>query len=755
MAIIWQNTFDGPSGNTTTVTNSGNYGEALAAVSGTVTYQQAQRAAGVSALNLGSATGPGTITVPYSPASTSNWSMRFYVRIDAGRFFTVRAIYPSGGSDLVSISDQSGSQFAFIMGQLVPTATVSAMRGTWARVELGRNAGVGFARVWWTSIHSAGAPDWQTASGVSISGITSLVFGGGSSATGIVRLDQLAVGQGEQIGPYTPGTDTLATNRLDGPDGGNVTVANTANWGTAAASAVGPPTYSTEWSAWGSSARLTGTSSTTRTMSWALRPNRAQYSARWYFRVPPGGRHLMFASGTQMLMVSPQDNGFGWIGGTLNAVATQLLDRTVRAELLRVDYTTTLRLWWIDPHSTGAPDFQQSVTSSDHPIASNLRFEGAGGGNPGSFVDAVEIRQGGWIGPPLVHTGAAIGAIRIRAVADGRRGGEHPAEGRIVIRGEADGRMLLPTAAEGRIVIRGEADGIAGPSTASGGVVDSMWIGPLGLLHEVAERGQWERTPALGVERHVALSGRVTSSRARWAPRTTSLAWDRLLPADADALEEMALVPARGDGTLAVIDPDAAGGNLLTAEQSRGRPQAGMMPGAVEDLYGLAGAGAITVGLSAGVRHACTNNVQANADIRWLHPYYGTRGWPVMPGWSVYLSGQTTGAAVPASARMWLTFRDHNGAVLSSAAGDPGTGVVEADAPAGAVTVAPHMITTTALSGLRIIGEARLTYAPQDADRPLGNGCPVYTLTDYRDTPALPYRSVALTLEEVRAHAPR
>jgi len=285
--------------------------------------------------------------------------------------------------------------------------------------------------------------------------------------------------------------------------------------------------------------------------------------------------------------------------------------------------------------------------------------------------------------------------------------------------------------------------------------VDSMWLGPVGLLREMREQGDWERTPALGAERHVALSGQVTSSRSRRSPRTTSLAWGRLLPEDADALEELALVPARGDGTVCVIDPDAASGNLLTAEQSRGRPQAGMVPGAVEDLYSLLGAGAISAGTQAGVRFACTNNIQAGADVRWLHPYYGARGWPVMPGWSVYLTTTTAALTMPAVSRLWLTFRDHAGATISSAAGESGSGAVEADAPPGAVTVTPHMIATAPLAGLRVIGEARMTYGPARPGRPLGNGCPVYTITGFSDTPSLPYRSVALTLEEVRAHASR
>lgn len=292
---------------------------------------------------------------------------------------------------------------------------------------------------------------------------------------------------------------------------------------------------------------------------------------------------------------------------------------------------------------------------------------------------------------------------------------------------------------------------------ATGTPVRDMWLGPLGLMHRMAERGAWERTPDLGVETHVSLHGRVTASRALWSPRTTSLSWQRLLPQDADALVEMATVPAREDATIGVIDPDAAGGNLLTAEQSRGRPLRAASPDGVVDLYQLTGAGTLLIALAAGVRYAATQDLGAFASVTWLHPYHGARGWPVMPGWPVYLSHADIPGILGLApmALLTLAFLDQAGAVVSSASSTAGEGQVSADAPTGAVTVAPSLTVSEAAAGIRTVGTARLTYAPQDAASPLGNGCPTYAITGVSDTPELPYRSTSLNLQEVRAYAAR
>jgi len=513
---------------------------------------------------------------------------------------------------------------------------------------------------------------------------------------------------------------------------------------------------------------------------------------RWDCLIPAEGWQMVSSEGTLTLLDSELAE---WeiLGHDVSEHADQLADQPLRIEATQMEGTSTARVWWTDPDSTGPHDLQVQGVGSE---SLYLYIQGGGYGTPASYVDEVAVGQGEWIGPavqPNDETGAGVGELVLFGEADGFPSWSGSADGTMVLYGQADGRAQGLTPAEGwlelwgeadgwpghtgagigeiilfgetsgtaatgdgatgEIVLWGHADGFAGASVATGRPVRDMWIGPLGLLHRMRQRGEWERTPDLGVNQHVSLHGTVTTSRARRAPRTTTLAWDRLDRQDADALEEITLVPARADATIAVIDPDAAGGNLLTPEQSRGRPGPGAAPVAVEHLYQVTGPGTMTVGLVGGVRYAVTNNATAGTDIRWLHPYYGVRGWPVMSGWPVYMTAALTGLA--AIGRLWLTFHDYAGGVIGSAAGLVGDGQCQADAPPGAVTVSPHLIVSEDASGLHLLGEARLSYAPPDDERPLGNGCPIYSVVEYSDTPALPWRSTTLSLQEVRALAYR
>ncbi|WP_435109385.1 hypothetical protein [Nocardiopsis synnemataformans] len=548
-------------------------------------------------------------------------------------------------------------------------------------------------------------------------------------------------------------------NTFDGLPGIGINVSNSSGYGDPISAVSGSVDYSLTWTAHGrASARLgtadgagadNGEGGLTITV-----PPTSPWSLRLYLyrSTETIGYCYGYLGGTYLWQFDPEYAIYEIGGQDVTEHSANLSDRPIRIEAAATSDGTSfsMRVWWTDPHSTGAPDWSSAVIPDAVPL-DTLDLLAGGFGYPPAYVDEVVIAEGEWIGPipqPPSATGAAEGRLIIRGIADGWASGYAPAVGRLAIRGSADGWPAQQGPGDGRLAIRGSADGMAGPTVATAPPVEDMWLGPLGLLHRMDERGAWERIPALGVSTHVSLHGQVTASRPRWAPRSTSLTWDRLTPADADALTELALVGARADSTIAVIDPDAT--NLLTAEQSRGRPLAGAAPAATEDLYRVDGAGAIVVGLVAGVRHACTQDVQAGDDLTWLHPYYGTRGWPIMPGWPVYLRADTTGG------RLWLTFRDWTGAVISSAAGLPGSGMCEADAPAGAVTVTPHLVFTSPLSGLHLIGEASLSYAPpEEGARPLGNGAPVYAAIGLADTPALPHRTLSLQLQEVRALAIR
>jgi hypothetical protein len=588
-------------------------------------------------------------------------------------------------------------------------------------------------------------------------------------------------------------------NSFDGPNNTSITVANSAGFGDPVSFVDGAPAYDTSWAAHGTaSARLgTPTGSGGGTIAATLAGD--AWSMRAYALIPAGG--WMTSRGPDDFLWNLDDDQGIWeiLGQDVTAHAGSLAGQPIRIEVSRIGATATARVWWTDPDSAGAHDLQVQASASGWPPLAEGEWDGGGFGTPPPRLDEVAVAQGEWIGPvstPIDETGAAEGFLELYGEADGYPSWVGAAEGTLVLYGQADGRAqgLTPaegwlelygeasgwaghvgaadgtlvlygeasgaastgSAAEGFLELYGEADGLAGASVATGRPVRDMWLGPLGLLHRMRRRGEWVRTPALGAEAHVSLHGLVTASRARSAPRTTSLSWERLDRVDADALEELALVPARADATVAVVDPDAAAGNLFTPEQSRGRPGPGSAPVAVEHLYQATGPGEVTVGLVGGVRHAVIDGAESGTDIRWLHPYYGVRGWPVMPGWPVYMAAATGGGALSGAGRLWLTFYDHSGAVISSAAGLQGDGQCQADAPAGAATVSPHLIISEAAPGLRLLGEARLAYAPQPADaRPLGNGCPIYSVVSYSDAPYLPWRSTTLELQEVRTLAYR
>lgn len=548
-------------------------------------------------------------------------------------------------------------------------------------------------------------------------------------------------------------------NTFDGPNGTTITPANSAAYGDPVGWVTGNASYATSWAAHGtSSVRLGDASGAVDGELQIDVPQLAAWSVRMYLRVPVGSWLHCRAGTEDAALIDSDQTTYTLIGQDVTEHAGSLVGRVIRVEIARAGATATARVWWTAPDSTGAHDLQVQASATGWPALEILYLQGGGFGTPSAFVDELAIGDGAWIGPVVTgpdETGAAEGELVIYGEADGRAGGLTPAEGELVIYGEADGVVSLTGPAEGELVIYGEADGTAGASVATGTPVCDMWIGPVGLLHRVRQRGEWERTPDLGADSHVSLHGSVTVSRARSASRTVSLAWDRLDREDADALEEIVLVPARTDAAITVVDPDAA--NVLTPEQSRGRPGPGLPPTAVEELYSLSGPGRLTVGLASGIRHATVGDAEPGTTVRWLHPYYGSRGWPVMPGWPVYMSAALQGGALPTLGRVWLTFYDHAGALISSAAGLEGTGLCEADTPEGAVTVSPSLRVSEAAPGLRLLGAARLSYAPQrdDGQQPLGRGCPAYAVTGYTDTPLLPWRSITLDLQEVRASAYR
>jgi hypothetical protein len=180
---------------------------------------------------------------------------------------------------------------------------------------------------------------------------------------------------------------------------------------------------------------------------------------------------------------------------------------------------------------------------------------------------------------------------------------------------------------------------------------------------------------------------------------------------------------------------------------------------ATDTLYTVVGVGEVAVGMSGTARHACVRDGAGGDTLIWLHTYYRDLGWPVMPGMPVHLllTSNPNLSSIRSVTALRLEFRDAVGVLVGYTEGTPGSGVVSADAPNGAVTVSPRARITTAWTGLRLIGSAGLTYGPPPAAPALGTGAPVYAVTDYTDTPLppRPYRDVAISLVEVRSDATR
>lgn len=83
MAIIWQNSFDGPDTTTITPANSGTYGDPIDSVGGVATYSTTWSAHGTASALLGSGDGSEEGTIQIDGGSGTEWSVRWYCLIPA------------------------------------------------------------------------------------------------------------------------------------------------------------------------------------------------------------------------------------------------------------------------------------------------------------------------------------------------------------------------------------------------------------------------------------------------------------------------------------------------------------------------------------------------------------------------------------------------------------------------------------------------------------------------------------------------
>lgn len=444
MAIIWQNRFDGISGNITAVT-SGLQGDPISVVQAPATFQTVFRAHGAGAGYLGNTSSWGQIGIPLDIPASGPYALRLYFYLPAnGVLFAGTSATEISGLSLLRLAGTDaagpGSTFSSVIsGQNISLAQIADMQGKWVRYEVRRTgvggSGQGVVRLWWTDPEATGEGSWDLeiiGSGVGPA-IPTLYLRGryiqpGSEALNGAYVDSVMVSDdGTQfIGPYEPGEELILHNTLNGADGTTITTANTGEHGNPATSVTQSPQYSSDWAAEGtSSARLVGANTATALIwSGAGIPggSRSQWSLRFYFLVPAGG-HLVFnSSAAPQFFVSPQNSSFTWSGGSMSSISANLVDQPVRVEFNVVDYVGTMRIWWTDVHSEGPPDYEDTSSSSNWAAITALQFVGGASGTPGSYIDALEYRQGGWIGPARVsaeghadvaYTATAVGTADI------------------------------------------------------------------------------------------------------------------------------------------------------------------------------------------------------------------------------------------------------------------------------------------------------------------------------------------------------
>ena len=202
MSIVWQNSFDGPHFTSITVENSADYGDPLYYVESPATYfSEGWVAHGVSSARLGGETGPGRLYL--DPDYLPDWSIRWYSYIpeDAYQVMQLGSWIVFGldpGTDLYTLANESVDDY------------VDDLLGQPIRVELSSVDRQITARVWWSNIHSVGDPDLEVQGTTTIAQLSSVIIEGRNLGDEDTFVDEIAVAEGEWIGPVIDGFDAEA-----------------------------------------------------------------------------------------------------------------------------------------------------------------------------------------------------------------------------------------------------------------------------------------------------------------------------------------------------------------------------------------------------------------------------------------------------------------------------------------------------------------------------------------------------------------
>jgi hypothetical protein len=218
-----------------TAANSTSYGSALE-INEIVAYSPDWAAAGPSSARYGTVNGTTGGTTYSVVPSAASWSLRTYAYLPAaGRQFVYGG---ASGAPVLWDIDPDGGTYR-IAGQDV-TAHAAHLVGQPWRAEVAVTGGTATWRVWWTDPHSVGPPDWtHSRSAAGWGALTEVSVNGGGYGTPPSYADEIAVGQGEWIGPAVPVTGT-ATGGLvvSGTADGHKTGTGTATGALAVAGGV-------------------------------------------------------------------------------------------------------------------------------------------------------------------------------------------------------------------------------------------------------------------------------------------------------------------------------------------------------------------------------------------------------------------------------------------------------------------------------------------------------------------------------------
>lgn len=200
-------------------------------------------------------------------------------------------------------------------------------------------------------------------------------------------------------------------NSFDGVPGTNLTVANSADWGTPLISTTrnGQPASAVRYGdrayMGASSMQLGAADGSTYGDTWVYAPTVNAYSLSFYLYLAEGGwfrfrdgnnvSELYLATASQSVVVNQNFNQ-----------DAELFDRWVRIEYIVSPSQLGIRIWWTDADSTGTPDYEYLTARAGGTVGDLLC---QGGATQNVYVDQIQIGEGEWVGPwPEQHTTVAL-----------------------------------------------------------------------------------------------------------------------------------------------------------------------------------------------------------------------------------------------------------------------------------------------------------------------------------------------------------